>query len=156
MSKRTRQIHPQAINVELPGGGDANIATEEGRLHFVMHTWPSTAGLAYKQYTIQGRGAVLLRKDDKGDKQDLIAKYVTKFEGDSEEWSKGIDHLIATYDPEKVIIVVFDLGDTRIFGPYHLDLLPPPQAYEWIQEKQRKEILGGIDELQENWDVSKT
>ena len=108
----------------------------EGRRQFVFDSWRVLAAYAYSGYLQQGRGAVVVGGDIQAPDSEL-PKWVTP--GVAGQLNKELADMIAQYDPEDEIVVVFELrGFAVTFGRYGVDDYPPPQVYAdlWAGEKE--------------------
>jgi hypothetical protein len=100
-----------------------DLTTEEGRLEFVTHTWPGTAGLAYAGYKAYNRGAVVFAPGH--DRPMYVPLAGNNFGNDM------IVQSVKDYDPEREIVVVFFLYHTPVvYGKYAVASLPPAKAYQ--------------------------
>lgn len=102
-----------------------DVNTKEGRRDLVFSVWPALAAWAYRLYLAKGRGAVVIPAAPEGPGE---PKWLTQAPADAHD----LANLIASYDPEDEIVVIFEFydGTQRIaFGHYGVDDCPPPMAY---------------------------
>ena len=103
-----------------------DLKTADGRMKFVMDTWPGTAGLAYAGYKTHDRGAVVFAPGIN------FPMYVPRLSdyGYNNYPSYEIENAVNKYQPEKEIVVVFFLQDESVvFGVYQNKAMPPQRAY---------------------------
>jgi len=103
-----------------------DLKTNDGRMKFVMDTWPGTAGLGYAGYKTHDRGAVVFAPGIN------FPMYVPRLSdyGYNNYPSNEIEKAVNQYQPEKEIVVVFFLQDESVvYGLYHNKALPPQRAY---------------------------
>lgn len=107
-------------------------ADEALHLGYIERCWETVASIAWKEYTIHGRGALFFTPGDEGsDDWDCVYLPLKDFEG--APFAKECCDFMNEYDPMEQIVAVFLTPPNTVSG-YYSGLTPeriaPPEAFK--------------------------